>query len=98
MTITIPPEDIWKNWFFYDRLVKLSDVEKMIEKEMNSKDWMTQWTEVETLQSILDSLSSLTTQDSKKLALDFADWYHNGLSNAERKSVEEEFERFINLQ
>ena len=31
---------------------------------------------------------------SKKLALDFADWYHNWLLNSERRDVEEEFKKF----
>lgn len=30
-----------------------------------------------------------------KLALDFAFWYHNWLLNRERKSVEEEFQKYI---
>lgn len=84
------------------KLVKLSDVEEMINgrieqlRKPSFPSEKTIWW-VFHLKKLLSSLSSLPTQDSKKLALDFAEWYHNGLTNAERKSVEEEFERFINL-
>lgn len=31
----------------------------------------------------------------RKIVLDFADWWHNWLSNRERKTVEEDFEKFM---
>lgn len=44
------------------------------------------------------TITNVSNLYTKELVLEFAFWYHNWLLNRERKSVEQEFERFLEIQ
>lgn len=76
--------------------IKLDDVQKMLDNfALNLTKWEFSLLVLH-IKNDINSLPSINQDDiiSKKLALEFADWYHNGLLNSERKDIEEEFKKF----
>lgn len=77
--------------WIYDKLIYDFLVEEI--KENKEPDWAI-WKLGDTFIFPVEDKIELT-EETKKLMCDFAYWYHNWLLNRERRSPEEELDKFL---